>query len=361
MSQLYHSLITIPVTPVSYYYTIESGVQCRPGNRLQKMAYLSLDQLTPNPKLARRLPAELAWRFHALPLAEDHGTITVAMANPDDDAAREAVLAALGPSACVVQGDLATIDALLGEIWGTDTEIVNLAVCAGEEPGRAKVEGYATYLGELLGAPVSLVPNWEGMTAWLRQAGCGQRRLLLTEPNRPLLSSLLLGAAEEELCQSNSPIAVLVVKEPRWPIRCMLLVIGGERREQIVVDWVLPLARRSQATITVLAVVTPHPGPAWQESPARSGLPALLTAETPPARQVHQFAQYLADWSLDTNLRLRQGPPDGQIRREWAEGDYDMIAMAVWPDHWLLKRLGQEPLARLVEWSRCPLLLVRSD
>lgn len=327
------------------------------------MAYLSLDQLTPNPKLARRLPAELAWRFHALPLAEDHGTITVVMADPDDDAAREAILAALGPSACVVQGDPAAIDALLSEIWGAETGAVSLAVCTGEGPMPAGVEGYAAHLGELLGAPVSAIPNRETLIAWLHQEGCeqcGQRRLLLTTPDQSLLSWLLLEAGEEALPHPDAPVAALVVREPRWPIRRILLVTGGERQERTAVDWVLPVARRSQATVTVLAVVASHPGPGSHDSSARYGLPALLTAETPPARRVHQTAQYLADWGLSTNLKLRQGPPDGQLRREWAEGDYDWIAMAVWPDHWLLKHLGQEPLARLVEWSHCPLLLVRS-
>ena len=324
------------------------------------MAYLSLDQLTPNPKLARRLPAELAWRFHALPLAEDHGIITVAMAHPDDDAAREAILAALGPSACVVQGDPEAIDALLSEIWGAKTDAMSLAVCAGEGPIHAEVEGYAARLGELLEAPVSAIPDREGLIAWLGQEGGGQKRLLLTALEPSLLSWLLLGAGEGELPLPHSPVAALVVQRPRWPIRRILLVTSGERREQAVVDWVLPLARHSQATVTVLAVVAPHPGPDWQDSP-RYSLPALLTAETPLARRIHQIAQYLADWGLDTALRLRQGPPDGQLSREWAERDYDLIVMAVWPDHWLLRLLDQEPLTRLLQWSHCPVLFIRSD
>ena len=46
----------------------------------QRTAYLNLDELTTDPKLARRLPEDLAWRCHALLLAEDSGRMTVAMA-----------------------------------------------------------------------------------------------------------------------------------------------------------------------------------------------------------------------------------------------------------------------------------------
>ena len=55
------------------------------GTSQRKTAYLTLDELTADRELARRLPPDLAWRYHALPLAEDNGRVTVAMADPDDD------------------------------------------------------------------------------------------------------------------------------------------------------------------------------------------------------------------------------------------------------------------------------------
>ena len=53
-----------------------------------KQKHLRLDDLMVNLKLARRLPAKLAFRHHALPVAQEKGHITVAMANPDDEMAR---------------------------------------------------------------------------------------------------------------------------------------------------------------------------------------------------------------------------------------------------------------------------------
>lgn len=84
----------------------------------QKTAYLTIDELAVDPTIARRLPPDLAWRCHALPLAEDNGRITVAMADPDNAEAREAVVAVLGPRSCVVKGSALAIDERLAEIWG---------------------------------------------------------------------------------------------------------------------------------------------------------------------------------------------------------------------------------------------------
>lgn len=65
-------------------------------NALCRTAYLARDQQATEPDLAQRLPPHVAMRYHALPLAEDNGRITVAMADPDDADAREAIVAARG-------------------------------------------------------------------------------------------------------------------------------------------------------------------------------------------------------------------------------------------------------------------------
>jgi hypothetical protein len=97
-------------------------------------AYLTLDQLDADPMLAQRLPAELARRYHALPVAEDNGRITVVMADPEDVAACDAIASALGignrvqqPSPLfLVRGDPSSIDALVSHVWGDPTPSLNM-------------------------------------------------------------------------------------------------------------------------------------------------------------------------------------------------------------------------------------------
>ena len=65
---------------------------------------LSLDTLELSPLLSRRLPVDLALRCHALPLAEEHGRVTVVMAEPDNKEQRQQVEAVLGADSCIVRG-----------------------------------------------------------------------------------------------------------------------------------------------------------------------------------------------------------------------------------------------------------------
>jgi len=324
-------------------------------NHSRRTAYLSLDELAPNLKLARRLPADLAWRFHALPLAEDKGSITVAMANPDDTAAREAIIAALGPTSCVVQGNAAAIDALLAEIWEDETNPLRVAVCDFPNPVLQEIWEYAQALGELLGARLSRMNTAEGINALAREdEGIEQELFIFEEPDHPLLHLLL-----SEGKQTTRPVATLTTRQPRWPMKSILLVIFGDREDNAAVDWVLRLARQSASAVTILAVVPPVPDMYDRRIYPEQGLPALLTAETPLGRQMRQVARHLADWGIETTLRLRQGPPDWQIHREVAEGDCDLIAMAARPDHWLLHQMGGDLLDHLLRWSDRPVLIAK--
>ena len=100
-----------------------------------KPTYLSIDELQADPKLARLLPREVAYRFHALPVAEQGGRITVVMANPEDGEALSAIAGVLGREPCVVQGDAQTIDASLARVWSQVLRTsLTLLVCRAEGP-----------------------------------------------------------------------------------------------------------------------------------------------------------------------------------------------------------------------------------
>jgi nucleotide-binding universal stress UspA family protein len=324
-------------------------------HRSRSNAYLCLDDLALNLKLARRLPADLAWRFHALPLAEDKGSVTVAMANPDDSAAREAIIASLGPTSCLVQGDPAAIDALLAEIWGQETSPLRVTVCDFPHPVTQQVRNYAKSLGGLLGACISRARTVGEMNTLAQNEGNAEQELLvLEELDHPLIRHWLLGKK-----RATMPAAVLIARQPRWPLKSILLVILGNREDNAAVDWVLRLVRQSGSAVTVLAVVPPISDMDDRRTYLDQGLPALLTTDTPLGRQMRQVIRHLVDRGIETTLRLRQGPPDWQIRREVAEGDCDLIAIAVRPDFWLLHRLGGDFLDHLLRWSDRPVLVAR--
>jgi nucleotide-binding universal stress UspA family protein len=334
------------------------------GIDANKTVYLTLDELAADPKLARRLPPDLAWRYHALPLAEDNGRITVALAHPEDAGAREAVVAALGPKSCVVRGSALAIDARLTEIWGNEARRpLKVKACAIPDPLPDELWGYAQAIGTLLGTHVDLMRTEGEVDSLVQQEEHTQCDLVIFGKRcHPLIPRLLSrsvadGALASE--QGSVPFAVLVVQQPRWPIKRILLVLCGDSANSGAIDWALRLARQSTAAVTVLAIVPPVPAMYQGLSRMEQGVAGLLTTDTALGRQMHQAARLLAAGKIDGTLRLRQGAPDQQISREVVAGDHDLVVMATVPCRWWLRQLKGDPICSLLRWADRPVLLAQ--
>jgi nucleotide-binding universal stress UspA family protein len=326
-----------------------------------KTAYLALDQLDANPRLARRLPAEVAQRFHALPLAEDNGRITVAMADPADGEARDAVMTALGPASCVVRADAGTIDALLSQIWGHKVACQReLLVCSFPAPLADEVQRYALSLGALLGARVRQVTTPEHLEA-LALDRAEQDLILFGQGDHPLVVRILFQRARSPFPTrpGHVPLSVLIAQEPRWPLQHVLLVVQGRDGDDAAVDWALRLGRAARGTVTVLAVVPPAPAMYDQRERLGYSLPALLSSDSVLARQLRGICRRLVDWEVEGALRLRQGVPEQQIRREVIEGDYDLLVMAAPSQARWRRYLEGDLVGSLLRWAGRPLLFAR--
>jgi nucleotide-binding universal stress UspA family protein len=337
------------------------------GTSPPKTPYLALDELATDPKLARRLPVDLARRFHALPLAEEKGRVTVAMADPEDAAAREAIERVLGPALYLVQADVATIDTLVAEIWGEEANRpLRLVVIDAPTPATATVWNYARTLAGLLGADLSRL-DLECVDDISREGERSERDLVIVdETDHPLIRRLLpvpterapVGVARRD--PLPMPSALLAVRRPRWPLRRLLLLLCGEERDYAAAGWVLRLARQCGSAVTVLALVPPVPATNGRRAGTDQGLPGLLSSETRLGRQIRTVARRLVNSGIDGTLRLRQGASDGQIEGEVAEGDYDLVAVAVCSCPRERPRLSMDLVSALLHRTDRPVLIVNS-
>jgi nucleotide-binding universal stress UspA family protein len=330
-----------------------------------RSAYLTLDELAADPALVRRLSADLAWRYHALPLAEDQGCITVAMADPGDAEARKAVMSVLGPGACVVKGSPLTIDTRLAEIWGSE------ARC----PLQLKVGTYPTLLPDwewdyaqalvgLLGAQLQRVDITDGEADPVGQAIKAHCDLIVTgETGQPLVRKLLSQApsgASRSHKQGLVPFAILVAQRPRWPVWRILLLICGDAADSAGIEWALRLATSSQAAVTALTVVPPVPAMYGGLPGLTQDLPSLLATDTALGRHLRQVARRMTECRVEGTLRLRQGTLDHQIARELEEGDHDLVIAATRPCRWWLRSLKGDPICALIRRLDRPLLLTEA-
>ncbi|MCL7452095.1 MAG: universal stress protein [Anaerolineae bacterium] len=320
------------------------------------IAFLALGEVETDPRIARRLPADLAWRLHALPVAEDEGRITVAMADPADEAARDLLLAALGSATCVVQADPAAIDQCLGQIWPTRVQTpVDVAVCNTSEAAAPELWAYARALASLVGGQVRLADDGDETPAEATPSSTCQ--LTLFHKGRdPGIRQRLARLSTEE---GNTPRALLIAEEPRWHIQHILVVLWGEEADDGAIDWAERIALPGHSTVTVLAVVPPLPAMYSGCARMEQGLPALLNSATPLGCRTRRATRRLVQAGIDCNLRLRQGAPDWEVAREVASGDYDLVVVTARPSPWWQRWLEGDLVGTLLRIVGRPLLIAK--
>ena len=325
--------------------------------------HLALDGLVVNPRLARRLPPAVAFRYHALLLAEDKRCITVAMANPADQAALDAVTAALGTRPYIVQSESTAIDSLLAEIWPeASPHSPRLLVYQPPSNETDQLQAYAGYLVDLLGgndADSCAIVRADGTLDELTgEATHGYDVVILGETDQPLIERLISGSVELRILERIAA-SLLIARHPRWPIRRLLLITRGGETDEAAVDWAVRLAQPSSATVTVLAVAPEMPAMCQETTRARYGLADWLATDTILGRQLRRIAQRLDHWGTEGTLRFRQGPPDRQIGYEVIEGDYDLIVIAPDPPGIWLRRLQGELVGPLLGKTDRPVLIAK--
>lgn len=323
---------------------------------------LFLDSVTLNPELARRIPPDLAFRCHTLPVAEADGAITVAMANPNDSKARDAIAAALGTTPCFVQGDQKIIDALLAKVWSDEVGPQRkFLVCV--NPSRfEEVNSFAHGLGSLLHAEIEHLELIEESGFFLntlaRKAEEGYDLIILGPRGQSLNKSLFSRPISERILR-QMPISLLVIRRIRWPLSRMLILLRGEEADRLTVDWGVCLAQACNAAITILAIVPSVPIMYQGLKRFEVGLHELLSTESKLGKRLRWAAERLVEENLEGTLRLRQGPQEWQSRYELSVGDYDLIIVAADPEDWLHRTVMGGLAYPLLHWTERPVLIVK--
>lgn len=311
---------------------------------------LDLAHLAPQPEVARWLDSATARRFHALPIARDHGRITVALAEPADPAARAAVEHALQAAAVArqettpeivwVQGDTVQIDTWLLKLASTlepPSAALTIQLDTAAQPAVAR---YAEQVARLLAARLAVSPSSE-------TASNTDTLLIRTWPPE---NGTARCAGEDGL----GP-AVLYACQPRWPLRRVLLIVRGDPVDDAALTWAARVIHASDAAATAL-MVAPHAA-AVSALPAQDDIASLLSPHHALGFRMQRVAQQLAALQLDAVLHLRQGAPATVIREELACAPYDLamagVAIRGAAAQWRLRPL----LGDLLPDFPCPLLL----
>lgn len=329
-----------------------------------KAQYLTFNGETANLGLARRLPREVACRYHVLPVAEDGERVTVAMANPQDQLAQAAVGTALGTTPYIVKGDVTAIDAMLEEVWQEErTSPLRFLIYIEDHCISSKLSAYAAAVSELLSAKMSTYPHpgfsQRDLETLAQETESKRYDLIITQQlDQSIIQRLAHGPLVHRL-STQIPASLLFCNNQRWPIRKILLVVGDHHTGIQAEDWTVTFARCSGASVTVLAIVPPVPAMYGQQERMQQGLTALLNTRTTLGQKMHRAAQRLVDWEIDGRLRLCEGPFDRQLQQEVLEGDHDLIIVDADPVYRHLQCLANGLVSALLRWTDRPVLIAK--
>jgi nucleotide-binding universal stress UspA family protein len=260
---------------------------------------LSIRDIPIDPAVARRLPRGLAEYYTALPVGEDRGRLTVAMALPEDSKPVALLESLLRTPIVPVQTATHEVRAAIRHVWQNDNDAGSRILCCGGVPPLARL--FAASLG------AELVPAGDAdpLAAALR----GGLLLTVTAPGDPVHMARWVRAA---------PGALLFAGETERPIQRIVVVLRGHAPDEQALRFVLPLARVCGAAITLIGI----------GDGAGAGLAGWLL---PGARAREQFfacADLLYQTGLAGSLKLREGEPAAQIAQELAGSNCDLLVMA---------------------------------
>lgn len=230
-----------------------------------------------------------------------------------------------------------------------------------DNPGTAQQQAYASRLGELLHVRVCFSQNDTGQASQkllAKETAADCELLLLAEPEQKWWQRLLSGPAASQLVD-HLAISFLVLRQPRWPIHSILLILRGHPSDEPAINWAERIALAAQATIRLLPIIPPQPVIHRRGSVQYMVPEMLLLPHTPAGEQIRQLQSRLATNGIEARLAQQQGEPDDQIWREVRQTGADLIIVAAEPfSRWQRWWLG-ELVKPLLKWVDRPLLITR--
>ena len=272
--------------------------------------FLSLKNISIDETLARNLPRHLAYYHRALPIAQDGDAVTVVMAFPNNRAVIRLLSTVLNAAIVPVRGDEHEIQEALERIYPPSQVSDGLHVLA------YGAESLAASTATLLNAEMTALEHTRTpLDAAITLANDGQYDVaVLQMPNAPQVADLLRRLLIPMLLGWGGA-------DHPFELGRLLCVVRGHAPDEIMLDWSIRLARASGASITLLAVA------ASEEGRGRS-LAGLLDTQNRAGAHIEACAERLHQAGVQGVIKLRHGDTITQIAAEYANGHYDLIAVA---------------------------------
>ncbi len=290
--------------------------------------FLELGLVNADITVMRLLPPEIAYRYHALPVATDGNHITVAMAEPDDPHASRAIQAVINRPICFIHADPELIDSQLQHLWPTTAHHPRLLTWL--PAGAAFVDSYIGYLADLLDADLSRFDKPVDQSDSIHALGLAISEdhpdLLVIQARHP--SRVMRRVLKESTHDNETGISSFLVlpDQPPWPIKKLLLVLPDSKTgSDLAIGWTEKIAGTGKIVVTVLPVLPT--APLFFGSYLRHDLNGILAGNDKLGVTMRQIANRFTGENIQGVYKLREGDPVTQIRDEIIALQPEMIIM----------------------------------
>ncbi|MBX3001811.1 MAG: universal stress protein [Caldilineaceae bacterium] len=214
-------------------------------------------------------------------------------------------------------------------------------------------------------APQSRPVRWREMAAYTNyldrllnhHAQGKDRDLLLVSDGSGHWWQQLTGGVSLYRLVEQSKRSVLIVREPRWPIRHILMLSRCQENDQIALAWAERLAYAEPAMVSILPIVPALPRLHQMGEYIQTPTDILLSPATLSGAVLEQYARHLQQQGISVRIALHRGEPDTQIRNEVAIHDPDIVLIAAETEPRLVRWLCGELIRPLLRWINRPLLI----
>jgi len=291
-------------------------------------SFLEIGLINADISVMRLLPPELAFRYHALPVATDGDHITVAMAQPEDQRASRAIQEVIDHPICFIHADPGLIDNQLHHLWPASAPHPRMLVWLPDQAGPLK--SFLQYLAEILDAEVDEiglpVRDPGSMTDVIGMICDRKPDILIFQDSHPtrIVRRLLKEIRKDKTANLSSFMALPA--QPAWPIRKLLLILPDSKlNSDLAVSWTEKLAGPGEIQVTILPVLPPVP--LFYGSFLRHNLETALIGNDQLGMKMRQIARRFTIENIQGVYKMREGDPAAQIRDEILSSQPDLIVL----------------------------------
>ncbi len=178
------------------------------------------------------------------------------------------------------------------------------------------------------------------------------------EPDRSLVKRLLVRYDKPRL-GNNLNTSLLIAREPRQPIKKILLLMRAEESDAAAVAWVCRLAANRDMQVTCLPVIPAQPGLYRYGKPLQPHQTMVLAEGTSSAENLNRFVRQLDRERVNYVMCLQAGEPQSQIKQALDAAEYDLVIIAAEPYGRMQRFLLGELVTPLLHWLDRPILIAK--